>query len=199
MPWTQVKCQVEQIRASDTLSPSREDQQSKLVDSIRFCDYETASGLIRSGLNLNFEDQSGRSPVALAVSFGQNAILQELLRRGADPDRTDPKGSGSTLLMGAVLTDNAEATRLLLLYGAKPNKADIYRGTALMYAAERGDTELVKLLLVYGADARMRDKFSHAARDSALRARHTEIAELLKIAETKQMYGGLFISLPKFF
>jgi ankyrin repeat protein len=81
---------VEQNRARTTF-PNAEDQQSKLMDSIRFCDCQTASGLIQSGLNLNFEDQSGRSPLALAISFGQNAILQELLHHGADPDRTSPK------------------------------------------------------------------------------------------------------------
>jgi uncharacterized protein len=163
MSWTQVKCQVQQIRAKRNPLPSATDPQSILMESIRYCDYQAAAKLIGSGLDLNFEDKIGRSPLALAIDFGENTVLRALLQHGANPNRTSRKEPGSTILMGAALTGNAEGAKLLLDYGAEPDKRDIYRGTALMYAAERGNAEIVKLLLTHGARPRLRDKFGHTA------------------------------------
>ncbi len=183
MPWTKTMCHVAEVREKLSTVPFGTDPQSKLIKSISFCDYQAAIALIGSGMDFNFEDKSGRGPLSVALSFGENDIMQELLRHGANPNRVSHKGSQSTVLMGAAFSGNGGAVKLLLDRGAKLNQKDVYRGTALMYAAERGHMEIVKLLLERGADPRLRDKFGHTASDSAAQAKHPEIAELLKSAE----------------
>jgi len=180
MPWTQTRCDKERIREAHTPEPMlKTDPESQLIRSIRLCEYKRTTELIQNGANLNFEDESGNSVLDLALGAGQNSIIQELLQHGAKPDQTSSKTSRQTALMGAALTGNIEAARLLLVYGADPNKKNAYGSTALMYAAERGNNEIVKLLLTYGADPGLRNKSGRSARDSALRANHAEIAELL--------------------
>ena len=81
--------------------------------------------------------------------------------------------------MGTVLTSNIEGARLLLDSGAVADMVDVYKATALMYAAERGEAEIVRLLLAHGANGQLRDKFGKTAMDAAVDAKHSEIADLL--------------------
>jgi len=179
MPWTKVKCQVRQLdEQMKRWSPDT--PILKLMKSIQVCDYQAALQLIDSGVDLNFEDERGHTPLALAITFGENSVIRELLTHGADPNRTSRKTSRGTALMGAALTGNLEGTRLLLENGAKPDMVDVYKGTALMYAAEGGETEIVRLLMAHGADPRLRDEFGKTARDSAISANHWEIVPLLE-------------------
>jgi ankyrin repeat protein len=179
MPWTKVKCQVHQIRYEHSHLQTPTDARSRLMKSIQTCDYQTAFQLIESGINLNFEDPSGNTPLAMAVAFGQNSIIQDLLQREADPNRTNRNVSWGTALTGTALTHNVEGARLLLERGANVDMVDVYKATALMYAAEAGETEIVRLLLAHGADPRLRDKFGKTAMESAIETKHPEIAVLL--------------------
>jgi ankyrin repeat protein len=184
MPWTKVKCQVRQFDGQfKRWSPDT--TALKLMKSIQSCAYQETIQLIDSGVDLNFEDELGDTPLALAITFGENSIILELLTHGADPNRTSRRTSWGTALMGAALTGNLEGTRLLLENGAKPDMVDVYKGTALMYAAEGGETEIVRLLMAHGADPRLRDEFGKTARDSAINANHWEIVPLLESAGEK--------------
>jgi uncharacterized protein len=180
MPWTKVKCQVRQLDEQQMKRWSPDTPILKLMKSIQVCDYQAALQLIDSGVDLNFEDERGHTPLALAITFGENSIIGELLTHGADPNRTSRKTSWGTALMGAALTGNLEGTRLLLENGAKPDMVNVYKSTALMYAAEGGETEIVRLLMAHGADPRLRDEFGKTARDSAISANHWEIVPLLE-------------------
>ncbi len=155
------------------------------MKSIQVCDYQTAFQLIESGINLNFKNRSGYTPLALAVTFGQNSVIQDLLQHGADPNRSSRKNSWSTALMGTVLTSNVEGARLLLDSGANADMVDVYKATALMYAAQRGETEIVRLLLTHGANRQLSDKFGNTAMDSAIGAKQPEIVNLLDGATKK--------------
>jgi uncharacterized protein len=182
MPWTKVKCQREQRVEMLNTVPFGTDPQSRLIRSITRCEYEDAQALIASGMDLNFKDANGRSPLLVAIEFGENNIIQAILKQGVDPNRAPRQNYP---LIVAASSGNAEAVKLLLDYGAKPNSNDLYKGTALMYASQRGRLDVVKLLLENGADPRMRDKFGLTARDSAVRARHGVVAEVLRVAEEK--------------
>ncbi len=185
MPWTKVKCQVQQIRYEHNHLQGGTDARSRLTKSIQICDYQTAFQIIDSGINLNFEDRSGDTPLAIAVAFGQNSIIQDLLQHGADANRTNRKISWGTVLMGTVLTSNVEGARLLLDFGADVDMVDVYKATALIYAAERGETEIVRLLLAHGANRHLRDKFGKTAMDAAIGAKQPEIVNLLDGATEK--------------
>ncbi len=90
-----------------------------------------------------------KSALISAVEKKQHKVIEELLDRGVTAD------SGSNdmnLLREAVLNDDPESVRLLLLFGAEPNAFDKDSWTALYTAAELGSMEAAKLLIKYGAD-----------------------------------------------
>ncbi len=62
---------------------------------------------------------------------------------------------GSTALMLAANSGNAEIVRLLIERGANINASENKKGqTALMWAAAEGHSEIVSLLIERGADAK---------------------------------------------
>jgi len=98
---------------------------------------------------LNARGPEGSTPFMYAVLYSDAATLEQLLKKGADPNvRNDAKASA---LMWAA-TD-LEKTRVLLAYHADVNaRSDNFR-TPLMIAARRpGGARIVKLLLDHGAN-----------------------------------------------
>src|SRR5262249_50197197 len=98
---------------------------------------------------LNARGPDGSTPFMYAVLYTGTATLQQLLKRGADPNKHND--AHATALMWAAA--NLEKTRLLLDHGADVNaKSDDLR-TPLMIAARRsGGVATVKLLLDRGAN-----------------------------------------------
>jgi ankyrin repeat protein len=182
MPWTRAMCEKEKLTLPLKATNWGGDPQSALIKGIELCDYATAKRLIGSGMNVNF-GAPGMRPLDVAIAFGENLVVEELLDHGADANATDKGNSSSTPLMGAAFGENSEAVRLLLAHGASVNLRDVYRATALMYAAEKGNSVIVKLLLAHGANPRLKDKFGHTARDTAITKGRRDAAEILKEAE----------------
>ena len=98
---------------------------------------------------LNARGPEGSTPFLYAALYGDAALLEDLLKKGADPNaRNDAK---ATALMWAA-TD-IEKTRVLLAHGADVNAQSEEPRTALMLAAGRpGNIAVVKLLLDHGAN-----------------------------------------------
>ena len=90
-----------------------------------------------------------KNALVTAVEKKQHKVIEELLDRGVTAD----SGSNDVnLLREAVLNDDPESIRLLLLFGAEPNAFDKDSWTALFTAAELGSMESAKMLIKYGAD-----------------------------------------------
>ena len=98
---------------------------------------------------LNARGPEGSTPFMYAALYGDAALLEDLLKKGADPNaRNDAK---ATALMWAA-TD-IEKIRVLLAHGADVNAQSDEPRTALMIAAGRpGNIAVVKLLLDHGAN-----------------------------------------------
>ncbi|PYR44934.1 MAG: hypothetical protein DMF95_21890 [Acidobacteria bacterium] len=89
-----------------------------------------------------------------ATLFGDAAMVDVLLRHGADANR--PGAAGATALMWAV--PNPDKVRLLLDRGANVNaRSDTGRTALLVAAAFPGTGDLLRLLLDRGADLRAQD------------------------------------------
>ena len=105
--------------------------------------------------NIFFQFQGPCAPLFKAAQGGHKEVVQILLDRGADPNKTN--SWGKTPLHGAVMQLNArkghkEVVQLLLNRGANPNTNDHHGISPLGHAAKYKHTILVQLLLDAGAD-----------------------------------------------
>jgi ankyrin repeat protein len=117
---------------------------------------EAVALLLRAGANATARNRYGATPLSEAVSAGSAAMVEALLKAGADA-KTLTTEDGETVLMTAARAGNAGVVGLLLDRGADVNARERYKGqTALMWAAAERHPEVVKLLLDRGADWKIR-------------------------------------------
>src|SRR5262249_27965081 len=119
-------------------------------------DLEMADILIQAGANVKAANRFEVSPLGLACMNGSAAMIQKLLKAGADVNA--PLSSlGETPIMIAARTGNPDAVKVLLDNGANVNTKEKSKGhTALMWAAAESHPPVVKLLLEHGADPDLR-------------------------------------------
>ncbi|HTP31184.1 MAG TPA: ankyrin repeat domain-containing protein [Candidatus Acidoferrales bacterium] len=116
-------------------------------------DLEMVKLLLAAGADVKAATREGAiTPLFMACTNGNAAIIAALLNAGADANSV--KSNGTTALMTAAASGNTEAIKALLDRGAKINaKESAHAQTALMFAAALNRTEAVTLLLARGADA----------------------------------------------
>lgn len=118
-------------------------------------DVETARKLIAAGANVKAADRYGVTPLSIAATNGNAAMIALLLKAGADPRTVLP--GGETVLMTAARTGRVDAVRTLIDAGADVNAKEPRRGqTALLWAAAEGHAPVVELLIARGADFKAR-------------------------------------------
>ncbi len=117
-----------------------------------------------------------------AVNRGNNQLLSELLKAGADPNG----GSAEEHPLTMACWRDAEAVRLLLKAGARldctmtvyiTNNKPVKKVTPLMISAYVGQPQITKLLLEAGADPKTRDAKGNTALDWAKISRARKKAE----------------------
>jgi ankyrin repeat protein len=103
------------------------------------------------------------SPLLTAVGFGDPAVIQALLKGGANIREKD--NDGMTALHWAVVAHHPEALKVLLAAGADVNAVDHFGYTPLHYAAtiDFGDSATATALLQAGADPNIKDKKGKSA------------------------------------
>lgn len=114
---------------------------SLLLDHTRI-----ASMLIDRGADVNATLRNGRSAVHLAAANGDLAVLDALLRHGANPNREGGAESATPLQM-ATWTRNRLLVERLLAGGADPAKATEDHVCPLVIAIDHGDLEIAKSML----------------------------------------------------
>ncbi len=123
----------------------------------------------------------------VAIARGDEALVKELIGRGANPNIAD--SAGSLPLVEAVVDSDANANivKMILEKGAEVNKSERESGaTALIFAAQNKEIsselrlEIVKMLLEHGADKKIKQKDGKTALDWAKEKKNLELFELLK-------------------
>ncbi|MGB8506879.1 MAG: ankyrin repeat domain-containing protein [Pyrinomonadaceae bacterium] len=116
-------------------------------------DLEMLKLLLAAGAKVGAATRVGAlTPLLLACTNGNPAMLEALLKAGAGVNLAN--ANGTTALMLASSSGNAEGVRVLLDHGANVNAKEAARGqTALMFAAALNRDAVVRLLLARGADA----------------------------------------------
>src|SRR6185295_4326689 len=93
----------------------------------------------------------------LAATNGSAAVIERLLKAGADANSTSE--DGETALLTAALTGKTDALKVLVTAGADVNRAEPIKGqTALMWAASEGNASAADLLIELGAALNAKSK-----------------------------------------
>jgi len=102
------------------------------------------------------ESNGGQTALMWALSERQSAVVEELIKGGADVHAGSK--TGFTPLMFAAQQGDEDSARILLRAGAKPNDAQPKTGlTALMIASAMAHAKAVDVLLDKGADPNLAD------------------------------------------
>lgn len=131
--------------------------------AVRADDLETADLLIRAGAKVSIANRDGVMPMQLAALNGNAAMIEKLLKAGANVN-AGLTSSDDTALMMAARTGKVDAVKILLDNGAKVDAKELWGDTtALMWAVAEGSHPVVKLLIERGADVNARSKFVPSA------------------------------------
>src|SRR5437867_7110078 len=142
--------------------------------AVRADDLETADLLIRAGANVAAENREGIMPMQLAALNGSAAMIEKLIKAGANSNAALSK-FGDTALMLAARTGKTDAIKMLLDNGAQVNAVETWGGTtALMWAVSERHLDAVKLLVARGADAHARSYFVPDAHGRGFEGASTE-------------------------
>jgi len=105
-----------------------------LDQAVAWKHYELIPFLENKGLDIG----NHKGPMFdLAVSSGNLSFVEELLKKGANPNRNSSRnqgGTGETPLHTAVLYRNFKMVKLLVRYGADPTRTDIHGQRPLHWA-----------------------------------------------------------------
>src|SRR5262245_55093429 len=136
--------------ANEADLPPLNPQAVALVEALRIGDRQSFMKFVEEDPKLlNARGPEGSTPFMYAVLYADATTLEQLLKKGADPNARND--ANATALMWA--STDLEKTRVLLAHGAEVNARSDYGRTPLMIAAGRpGGAPIVKLLLDSGAN-----------------------------------------------
>lgn len=180
----------------------------------------SARQLISRGVDVNAQDQNGRTALTVAIQEQSAKVLPVLLNaRGIN--LSTPNKFGESPLMMAIIGNQTELARQLIARGAATNKegwsplhyaatrgnVDIMRlllardayidakapnwATPLMMAAQYGTEESVRFLLSRQADPWDRDTLGHTALEYAKRGGKEDSIALITAAQRKRKDPGV--------
>src|SRR6266478_5389704 len=162
------------------------DNTKKLMEAIRagdkagqdaLGDLETVRKLVGGDRGLvNAFAADGFYPLGLAAFFGHRAIVEFLLKNGANVATAARNAQKVTALHGAVARRDVEIVKMLLEAGADPNARQESGFVPLHVAASNGNAALVELLLKHGARADAKTDDGKTAGEMAAERGHKELA-----------------------
>jgi len=131
--------------------------ETPLMEAARRGNLATVRALLSKHANPNaVESNGGQNALMWALSQRQSAVVEELIKGGADIQAGSK--TGFTPLMVAAQQGDEVSARILLRAGAKPNVAQPKTGlTPLMIASAMAQAKAVDALLDNGADPNLAD------------------------------------------
>jgi len=141
------------------------------------------------GINLNPQDNFGRTPLMEAVRHGHEHVARLLKAHGAFhgfvvdlKDNTDANAipAGGELCQAAFSNQVRYLNNLLSFCDLDVDAADYDLRTALMLACAEGNMGIAVHLVQNGADINKKDRWGHTPITEAIDHGHPELADVLK-------------------
>jgi ankyrin repeat protein len=129
---------------------------TKLMSSIKYGHLEIVKFLVNEGVDVNAEDDDGKTPLIYSIELGHLEIVKFLVDKGADVNAKDD--DGNTALIYSSEGGHLEIVKFLVSKGADVNAKDSVGNTPLMICS---DLEIVKFLVDKGADVNVRDDYGN--------------------------------------
>ena len=120
---------------------------SKFLNSVSYGEIEKVSKYISKGIDVNFQDDFGDTPLTLVENI---EIAKMLLDNNADINKRGK--DGYTPLMFAIKKEQVELAEFFIKNNADINMTDPEGNTALVIAAKKKNAYIFELLLKNGAD-----------------------------------------------
>jgi uncharacterized protein len=144
-------------------------------------DLETVRRLVSGDRALvNAFAADGFYPLGLAAYFGHPAIVEFLLKNGADVKLAARNAQKVTALHAGASRGGAEIVKMLLEAGADPNAKQERGFVPLHSAAANGNVAVVELLLRHGARTDANSDDGKTPGDTAAEGGHKDLAEMLR-------------------
>lgn len=157
------------------------DSEQRLQDLLLQSRWPDALALLKeSRPDLNRRDESGLTPLTLAVRAGQMDLVREMLRQDADPNQVG--AGGMTPLGAAAYAGQDLIVRDLLRRGADIDVRGATAQTPLHLACAAGHVSTVGLLLQHGADWRLPNKSGRYALEEAAYFGRTDVMQRIVLA-----------------
>jgi ankyrin repeat protein/L-ascorbate metabolism protein UlaG (beta-lactamase superfamily) len=142
---------------------------------------ETLHFLLDRGFDIDEKDEAGRTPLILAIEFGNMEAARALILRGADINLANSEG-----IVPMQIAVKKGSTDLIDLFIAKKADLAVVEGrtgkSMLHEAALRGNSAIVSKLLAAGAPKAVKDKEGYTALSYALKYGNKTTADLLRQA-----------------
>lgn len=155
---------------------------------------EGYDALMKRGFDVNAVDNAGNTPLLLALSFKEPAVIETLLDAGAKP--TIANNKGVTPLLAALLRgdDFTGVIDRLIAAGADLSTTDAKGGTALTYAIKGGQPiELLQKIVDAGVDLNAKDgEETTALMHAAMLSKDTKTIEFLLAAGADKSVKDVF-------
>lgn len=136
--------------------------------------------LIEREVDINFKNNSGYTPLLLAVRNNNYTFVNLLLEYMADPNCFSSEIAGcETPLTIASENNYYDIASVLLDYGANPNAKNKLGYSPIHLAAKNGHLNIILLLTTRGADPNLRDMFGNNASYLAKKNGHLELLQFL--------------------
>ncbi len=167
------------LRPADRMGPPplRAADQA-LLAAVRNTRWREALELVKSGAaNPNTRDDVGGHALVLAARQGQDELLRELLRRGADVNRLGEDGFSA--LGAAAYEGRISTVRLLLRASADPKRLGASGQAPLHLAAQAGQLGALQELLRSHPDVELLNRQRESAIDVAAAAGQQAVMDLL--------------------